>query len=259
MTYNVQVGSGGYTGWKTLERTMARQRQAFSQDTSIKSAQKYFSEKMPSAKSADDLIGDYRLLTVALRAFGLDSDINNRFFIKKVLESDPNDESSLVNRLADKRYLNLNQAMKVGGAETPKPVDVEAILTNYDTRSFEKNIGERHSDIELALNAQRELPQIAAADISENAKWYQILGSKSLRKIFEVSYGLGNSFAALPIDRQLTEIKAKTAQFSGSDSASQFESITSLDSMLRRYLLRSQIVNSSINSSHVSALTLLRM
>lgn len=258
MSYNVQVGSGGYLGWKILERTMTRQREAFSQDASVKTAQKYFSERINSVGSASDLVGDYKLLKVALRAFGLDADINNKFFIRKILESDPNDGSSLVNRLADKRYLKLNQALGFGVGSTSGQVDADSILAKYNDRSFEKNIGARYAEIEIALNAQRELPEISTAGSSENAKWYQILGSKSLRKIFEVAYGLGSSFSALSIDRQLSEIKKRTSQFTGSDSVSQFKSADSLDALLRRYLLRSQIQATSVNSGHANALTLLK-
>lgn len=258
MTYNVQVGSGGYVGWKILERSMARQKEVFSQTVSEKSVKEYFTKNVSGISSADELVGNYKLLTVTLRAFGLDADINNRFFIKKVLEADPNDESSLVNRLADKRYLKMNQEMKLSGSASSRTVDAVAIITKYDDRSFEKNIGERYPEIELALNAQRELPSLASSETSDNAKWYQILGSKSLRQIFEVAYGLGSSFSALPIDRQLSEIKSKTEQFTGSDSAAQFESSTSVDSLVRRYLLRNQIQASSTASSHANALTLLR-
>lgn len=258
MTYNVQVGSGGYVGWKILERSMARQKEVFSQTVSEKSVKEYFTKNIASVESADELIKDYKLLTVTLRAFGLDADINNRFFIKKVLEADPTDESSLVNRLSDKRYLKMNQEMKLSASGSSGNIDATAIIKKYDDRSFEKNIGERYPDIELALNAQRELPSVASSSSSDNAKWYQILGSKSLRQIFEVAYGLGSSFSALPIYRQLSEIKSKTEQFTGSESAAQFKTTASVDSLIRRYLLRNQIKSSSTASNHANALTLLR-
>lgn len=258
MSYNVQVGSGGYIGWKTLERTLSRQRDAFSQNISIKSAHKYFSEKARLIKTADDVVSDYRLLTISLRAFGLDADISNKFFIKKVLEADPDDSSSIVNRLSDKRYLQLNQAMRLGVSGIPARIEFNDIISKYEIRSFEKNVGERHPEIELALNARRELPEIAATESSNNAKWYQILGSRSLRRIFEVAYGLGNSFSALPIDRQLSDIKSKTQSLTGSDSMSQFKSTDSLDALLRRYLLRNQIRAVSTRTPYSNALTLLK-
>lgn len=35
MTYNVQLGSGGYLGWKLLQRTADRQRAVFEKDPQI--------------------------------------------------------------------------------------------------------------------------------------------------------------------------------------------------------------------------------
>ena len=237
---------------------MSRQKEVFAHASSEKSAQEYFAKNISKVTSADELVKDYKLLTVTLRAFGLDADVNNRFFIKKVLESDPNDESSLVNRLADKRYLQMNEALKLGGSSEARAIDISDISKKYVDRSFEKNIGERYPEIELALNAQRELPILADSTVSENAKWYQILGSTALRKVFEVAYGLGSSFSALPIDRQLSGIKAKAEQATGSDSASQFRGADATDKLIRRYLLRNQFQSSSALSTHANALTLLR-
>lgn len=258
MTYNVQVGSGGFSGWKILERSMSRQKEVFAKTLSEKSAQEYFMRNISKVNSADELVRDYKLLTVSLRAFGLDADVNNRFFIKKVLESDPADEASLVNRLADKRYLQMNQALKLGMESPTGEIDVSDLAEKYVDRSFEKNIGERYPEIELALNAQRELPSLADSTVSDNAKWYHILGSKALRKVFEVAYGLGSSFSALPIDRQLSEIKAKAEKITGSNSASQFKSSDETEKLIRIYLLRNQVNSSSSQSSHANALTLLR-
>lgn len=260
MSYNVQVGTGGYTGWKILERTMERQRDVFSQNYAVRSYKDYFSNKFPEVATAEQLVADYKLLTVALRAFGLESDINNRFFIRKILESDPDDSTSLVNRLADKRYLKLNQALAFHDTPDERENKLEplSIIEKFETRSFEKNIGERYTEIELALNAQREIAEIADLNISENAKWYQILASKPLRRIFEGAFGLGSSFASLPIDRQLSDMKHRTERLTGSDSVSQFSSSVALDSVLKRFLLLGQLNISSANTRYTTALAILK-
>ena len=144
MTYNVQLGSGGYLGWKILERTADRQRAAFEKSTEIQSSRDYFANYLAKIENADDLVSDYKLLKVALRAFGLDGDIRNRAFIKKVMEADPDDKNSIVNRLTDKRYLELNQAFNFGSEAVNQKVDVQTVSALYLARSFEKSIGENH-------------------------------------------------------------------------------------------------------------------
>ncbi|MEG4641658.1 DUF1217 domain-containing protein [Paracoccus sp. APAP_BH8] len=260
MSYNVQVGSGGYWGWKILERTMVRQRSAFLQAHSMKVSRDYFRETIHNIKSAEDLVNDRKLFSIVLRAFGLDSDISNRFFIKKVLESDPADKASLVNKLADKRYADLNRglALYASSQEKSVAVDTAEIIDRYESRSFEKNIGERHAEIELALNAQREVLNIAISDASENAKWYRILASKPLRQVFEGAYGLGAGFASLSIDRQLSELKDETKKLTGDSSVSQFELRDKLEVVIRRFLLRGHLGVSSASSRYVNALALLR-
>jgi hypothetical protein len=60
-------------------------------------------------------VGDRRLLEVALGAFGLDDDIRNRFFIRKVLEEGTTSPSRrFANRLSDKRYLALAETFGFG-------------------------------------------------------------------------------------------------------------------------------------------------
>ncbi|MDT1061440.1 DUF1217 domain-containing protein [Paracoccus sp. CPCC 101403] len=260
MTYQVQVGQGGYTGWKLLERTAETQRATLARDPEILRSRTYFAEKLPQVKTADQMVSDYRLLNVALRAFGLEADMKNRLFIKKVLEADPNDSNSIVNRLSDKRYLNLNKALGMGqaGGATESAADVGAILDLYVSKTFERNIGDRYQEIELALNARRELPALAESGSSDNTKWYQILGSQPLRKIFEGAFGLGSTFGRLPVDRQVDEMKTRLEKMTGSSSVAQFAEPEKLENLLKTYLLRSSINSGASATPYSAALTILR-
>jgi len=125
------------------------------------------------------------------------------------------------------------------------------------TRSFEKNIGERHQEIEISLNAQRELKTLAEVDLSQKAKWYQIVGSKPLRKVFEGAFGLSSHFANLPIDRQVAELKSRTERLMGSSDIDQFSDSAKLDHLLKYYLIRNQAAQSASMSRYSSALAIL--
>ncbi len=259
MSYNVQVANGGYLGWKILERTAETQKAVFAKSAEMQRSRDYFVQNISKIQSAENLVGDYKLLSVALRAFGLDDDMNNRFFIRKVLEADPQDETSLVNRLPDKRYQKLNAAFGFWKSPSDRTgtIGSEAISEMYTTRSFEKNIGKQHQEIELALNAKRELATISSADTSNDTKWLQIIGSKPLRKVFEGAFGLGSNFVKLPIDRQLSELKRKADQTIGSSDLGQLSNEDRAETLIKRYLLRSQIDTSQNTSKFSIALTLL--
>src|SRR5689334_13146564 len=60
--------------------------------------------------SVDALVKDRRLLTVALSAFQLESEVDKAALIKKVITEDPDDPKSLAKRLADPRWQNFAKA-----------------------------------------------------------------------------------------------------------------------------------------------------
>ena len=81
MTYSPAIPLGGYAGWAYLKRTMTAQTTAFNASPDLKSDEDYFRAKIGQITTADQLVNDRRLLKVALGAFGLDKDIDNKFFI----------------------------------------------------------------------------------------------------------------------------------------------------------------------------------
>ncbi|MBW6496595.1 MAG: DUF1217 domain-containing protein, partial [Burkholderiaceae bacterium] len=79
----------------------------------------YFEARIGSVNSAEELVADRRLLRVALGAFGLQDDINNRFFIRKVLEGGVIQPDSLANKLGDDRYREMSRAFGFGDLAVP--------------------------------------------------------------------------------------------------------------------------------------------
>ena len=80
--YQPVLISSGLTGWQFLQRTYDQQRIAFDQSVELKRETDHFAEKISQITTAEELVADRQLLTVALGAFGLEDDINNTFFIQ---------------------------------------------------------------------------------------------------------------------------------------------------------------------------------
>lgn len=76
----------GLTAWSLLKQTMDTQTAAFEASPELISDTEYFAANIGNVETPEDLVSDYRLLTVALGAYGLDEDINSQFFIKQILE-----------------------------------------------------------------------------------------------------------------------------------------------------------------------------
>ena len=144
MTFQPIVPLGGYAGWALLTRTSRRSRRP-SQVRPDRAATDYFRDNIASVKTADDLIGDRRLLSVALKAFGLEDDINSKAFLRKVLSEGGTSTRRLANRLADKRYLQLAKAFGFGDLRRAEHTTVEFRRQDHlglRQRQFEIAVGE---------------------------------------------------------------------------------------------------------------------
>lgn len=260
MSYVPIIPASGYAGWKMLNRTMTLQKAAFVASAEIQRDEAYFREKIASVTTAEDLVSDRRLLKVALGAFGLDSDINNKFFIQKVLDEGTLDSTSLANKLSDKTYLKLSQAFGFGDFSTPRTVlsdFADEILAQYEARQFEVAVGESDDTFRLALAAQRELPELAEKSSSETTKWYTVIGSKSLSSVMRTALGLPDSVASLDVDQQLKIFRQKSDDVLGSPDVSGLGEPETLEKVIRLFLVRSQIDTGGSVSSASAALQLL--
>ncbi len=82
MSFTPVVPVGGYAGWTFLARTREAQKQAFVASASQQRDEAYFRAKIGGISTAEELVADRRLLSVVLGAFGLEADIDNRYFIR---------------------------------------------------------------------------------------------------------------------------------------------------------------------------------
>lgn len=248
MTFSPVIPISGYGGWKLLERTMDRQKAAFEAVPTYKRDEDYFRAKIGTIDSADELIADRRLLGVALGAFGLDNDIKNKAFIRKVLEEGTLKDGTFANRLADKQYEKLSAAFGFGDYKTPRTQlsgFADEILSAYKTRKFEAAVGEQNDDMRLALNAQRELKTLSKSTSSEDTKWFTVMGSSPLRKVFETALGLPSSFGSLDLDQQLSVFKSRADRVLGDDGISQFSDPAKVENLIKQFLIRSEAASSS--------------
>lgn len=262
MSYIPAIPFGGYAGWAFLNRTMASQTATLAATTQYKRDDDYFRANIAKIDTAEQLVADRRLLGVVLGAFGLENDINNKFFIQKVLADGTFKSDALSNKLADKQYQKMSAAFGFGDLPVPrnKISDfADKILGQYRTRQFESAVGTQNDTLRLALNLQRELPEIAAkTGSSENAKWFSIMGNAPLRAVFQTALGLPSSTATLDLDLQLNIFKSRAKSQFGSENVSQFADSAATDKLIRRYLMRSELENYTQSGASNTALTLLQ-
>ncbi|WP_347139200.1 DUF1217 domain-containing protein [Paracoccus sp. SSK6] len=250
----MNIGIGGIAGWRILQRIEARQVEATAKDPVIQRATAHFRENLTEDTTAEDLVSNYKMLQVALGAFDLENDIANKAFIRKVLESDIGDSASLVNRLSDKRYLKL--AKRFQNLADTKATG-EAVTEAYVQQQFQRRVGEGDKSYRLALNARNELKAFATRTSTDKTMWYEVLGNKALREVFEGAFGFSSSIANLSVDRQLEEFMSASRRVLGTSSFAEIGASEMTDKLITRYLARSQNQMTTSGNRYSAALALL--
>lgn len=262
MTFTPAIPLAGYAGWTFLKRTYDTQTKAFQASPELKRDEDYFRAKIGDVKTAEQLVSDRRLLRVALGAYGLDNDINNRFFIRKVLEDGTLRDGSLSNRLADKQYRALSAGFGFGDFSVPRTQlsdFADKTLAAFKTRRFETAVGTQNNDMRLALNVERELPALAGRSSSEATKWFTVMGNGPMRQVFETALGVPASVGSLDLDRQLDIFQTRAGKVFGNDGIAQFSDPAKMDALVRRFLLRAEVATlSPAQSASAGALAMMQ-
>jgi hypothetical protein len=244
MSYQPIIPASGIVGWNVLNRTMEVQRKTFDASPEIVRDTDYFEAKIGDIRTAEELVSDRRLLRVALGAFGLGDDIDSRAFVRKVLEGGSIADDALANRLTDSRYRAMAKAFGFGDFDTPRTVlsDFGAEITEkYRRQSFEIAVGQQDDSLRLALNAEREMADIATRNVSNTTKWLQVMGTPALRQVFERALGMPSSFGQLDLDQQLEVFQDRADRQLGSSELSDLNNPEVMTKLVQRFLLRSQV------------------
>lgn len=259
--YQPVLISSGLIGWQFLQRTYDQQLSAFSESAELKRDTDHFVEKIASVNTAEELVSDRQLLNVALGAFGLVDDINNTFFIQKMLSDGTTADDALANRFADNRYREFSEAFGLGPGEARgalKPGFAADIIARFQANRFEIETGNQDETMRIALYAERTLPEVAESERSDASKWFSIMGQPPLRALFETALGLPEAFGQVDIDQQLAVFQERSQRLLGVSDPSDFANAEMLDRLVTTYLARSQLDGLGTGTSSAAiALTLL--
>lgn len=261
MTFVATIPTNGLAGWSFLQRTADAQKNVLEGSPQFAREADYFREKIGSITTAEDLVSDRVLLRLSLSAFGLQDDINNRFFVQTVLSDGILNDDALANRLADQRYREFSLAFGFGPGEIPQTFRtnfVENIIERALNQNFEVAVGEQDADLRLALGFGNDLGKILESGTSETAKWFNILGTPPVRSIFEGALNLPSSIGSIDLDQQLEIFRERSRIVFGTNSIEDLAADEIQEDIVRRYLLQQQIGQVTIASSASNALTLLQ-
>jgi hypothetical protein len=212
----------------SIQNNLARYLNMVSNEPSVKTATAYYAANIGSVKSIKDLVGNYRLLSYTLTAYGLGDQVNNKALVTKVLEGGvtnadgTNNTHALANTLANANWAKFAKAFDFLGSGASSVTSSTAVATTqtaYTEQTLETQQGKQDVGVQLALYFQRVAPTIKSA--------YGILGDKNLLEAFQTIFGVtlnsnGNIDAnAAIVDRTMpikdlqdpTKLKQLTARF----------------------------------------------
>ncbi|MBO0124261.1 DUF1217 domain-containing protein [Agrobacterium sp. OT33] len=130
-----------YLSYDLINRDMKTSISRVAQQGLVERQTKYYKENIGNVKSVDEFLNNYQLYSYAMDAFGLGEMTYAKAFMKKVLESDLNDQNSFANKLTDERYREFAAAFNF--TASTKTVQTEAQLDKmiglYDTSISDLN------------------------------------------------------------------------------------------------------------------------
>ena len=107
-----------YLSYDLVNRDMPKTLQRVAADGQVSREAQYYADNIGKVTIIDEFMDDYRLFSYAMKAHGLEEMTYAKAFMKQVLESDLNDESSFASRVADDRYRDFAAAFNFSSTGT---------------------------------------------------------------------------------------------------------------------------------------------
>ncbi|GGI19583.1 DUF1217 domain-containing protein [Bradyrhizobium guangdongense] len=157
----------------------------------------YFLSHIGKVKTIDEFLGDYRLYSYAMKAYGLSDMTYAKAFMRKVLTEGVSNKDSFANKLSDSRYREFATAFNFaanGANATSTTAATTGTATQYVTQTMEQNAGDQNEGLRLALYFTRKASSIGNA--------YQILADKALTQVVQTALGWSPTVSSGDIDGQ---------------------------------------------------------
>lgn len=196
------------------------------QKTDAKNEGIYYHNTIITVTTVDQLLADKRLVSYALKAYGLDSANLSNDTLRKALTSDPMDPNSFVNQKGQNPQLrDLAAAFnfsadgkinRVPAQSTQSRNDILQTEDDYVRQTMESDAGEQNEGVRLGLYFQRKASSIKTP--------LDILADKALYQVVRTALGLPDSVAQADIDKQESMIAKQldVADFQDPKKVAQF-------------------------------------
>ena len=181
----------------SVNNNLTRQQAAVAATTAVKSATDYYVANIGKVKTAADFIGNYRLFSYAMTAYGLGDKVSAKGLMTKVLDGGVTSSSALANTLSDPRYKAFATAFDFAGkgsAATSAASATTGTTAKYVEQTLETNEAKQNNGVALALYFKRNASSITSA--------YGLLGDSKMLTVVQTAFGISPTTGETDIDTQ---------------------------------------------------------
>ena len=185
------------SAYLAVSENLSRYQAMTAAEPSVKSATAYYEANIGKATSIKAFVGNYRLLSYALDAYGLGDQIANTALITQVLEGGVTNAKSLANTLSNanwKAFATAFDFVGKGAASVSSAAAVKTTSADYVEQQLESDQGASDVGVQLALYFQRVAPTVTSE--------YGVLADQNLLEAAQTIFGLSSASSASSIDAE---------------------------------------------------------
>lgn len=164
----------------------------------------YFRETIGTIETPEELLEDFRLYRYVMTAFDMTEAMEAKAIVRKVLEEGADAPGALANRLADKKYKDLTNALGfsvAGNLKLTFPDFIDEIAGRYERAKLELDAGETNNAVRLASYFERK--------IGDAGSWFEVMADRPLREVVFTALQLPDAMQTLDVDRLRDELQAR--------------------------------------------------
>lgn len=239
------IGFSAVALYQSLDQIVPRREEIYAKNKLFQKDLEYFKEQVKKIETTDEFFKDYKLLKIALTAYGLESEIDKLGYVKKILTSNPFDDESLVNRVADNRYRDMaaDLLLSSGIGVLRTEAFADKISEKLISVGVEKELDEQSPGIRAAIQFKQ------AADAGQITGPFNILANSVFR---EVAIGA----SGLPQQIVFSEIESQGRTLERFFDFDRFDNPKYVDNVIKRYLVNADIQNANSANPAASILSL---
>lgn len=191
-----------YTSYQLISKDLQKSLDRKAAEPVVAREVEYYLANIESIKSIEDFLGNHRIYSFAMKAFGLEDMTYAKAFMRKALAEGIEDKNSFANRLQDQRYKDFvatfNFARDGENATTFERAR-RGTVDNYIRQTLEADAGTDDQGVRLALYFERKAPGIKNP--------YDILADTALLQVVRTALGIPEAAAGGDIDAQAAMIQ----------------------------------------------------